>query len=208
MSQSNPDRTYVESTIIMTTVRVVVPFVFTFGLFVMFHGAESAGGGFQGGVLVAAAVLLLAFAFGIESARAWLEGPLVKTSIAVGGATFAFVGLGALLGGGAFLEYEAYGFGTYGVKYGIELVELAIGAVVSGVLISLFFSLASGDFQASVPADSNGGANAENGGVNAENGGVNAENGAGSDANGDGRDPAVSATGTDTAVGAAGGEEA
>jgi len=201
MSQSNPDRTYVESTIIMTTVRVVVPFVFTFGLFVMFHGAESAGGGFQGGVLVAAAVLLLAFAFGIESARAWLEGPLVKTSIAVGGATFAFVGLGALLGGGAFLEYEAYGFGTYGVKYGIELVELAIGAVVSGVLISLFFSLASGDFQASVPADSNGGANAENGGVNAENG-------AGSDANGDGRDTAVSATGTDTAVGAAGGDEA
>jgi multicomponent Na+:H+ antiporter subunit B len=147
MSASESNGTYVESTIIMTTVRIVVPFVFTFGLFVMFHGAESAGGGFQGGVLVAAAILLLAFAFGIESTRMWLEGPGVRTAIAVGGATFAFVGIGAVVAEGAFLEYAAYGFGTKGVKYGIELVELAIGAVVSGVLVALFFSLASGDFE-------------------------------------------------------------
>ena len=146
MSQSEQNGIYVESTIIMTTVRIVVPFVFSFGLFVMFHGAESAGGGFQGGVIVAAAVLLLAFAFGIEPTRTWLEGPLTRIVIALGGATFAFVGLGALVANGAFLEYAAYGFGTDGVKYGIELVELAIGAIVSGVLVSLFFSLARGDF--------------------------------------------------------------
>ena len=146
MSQSEQNGIYVESTIIMTTVRIVVPFVFSFGLFVMFHGAESAGGGFQGGVIVAAAVLRLAFAFGIEPTRTWLEGPLTRIVIALGGATFAFVGLGALVANGAFLEYAAYGFGTDGVKYGIELVELAIGAIVSGVLVSLFFSLARGDF--------------------------------------------------------------
>jgi multicomponent Na+:H+ antiporter subunit B len=148
MSGSNQNGTYVESTIIMTTVRVVVPFVFTFGLFVMFHGAESAGGGFQGGVLVAAAVLLLAFAFGIEPSREWLEGALTRSTIAAGGATFVLVGLGSLLyDGGAFLDYAAYGFGTDGVKYGIELVELAIGAIVSGVLVGLFYSLAIGDLE-------------------------------------------------------------
>ena len=147
MSGSDPNRTYVESTIIMTTVRIVAPFVFTFGLFVMFHGAESAGGGFQGGVIVASAVLLLAFAFGIEPTRAWLEGPLSRTAIAAGGATFAFIGLGAVAANGAFLQYEAYNLGTDGVKYGIELVELGIGAIVSGVLVALFFSLARGDFE-------------------------------------------------------------
>ena len=150
---SGTDGTYVESTIIMTTVRVVVPFVFTFGLFVMFHGAESAGGGFQGGVLVAAAVLLLAFAFGIESTRAWLEGPLTRAVIAGGAAAFAFIGLGAVALDGAFLEYVAYGYGATGTKYGIELVELGIGAVVSGVLVGLFFSLASGDFEANAVGD-------------------------------------------------------
>ena len=40
---------YTESTVIMTTVRLVAPFVFTYGLFIMFHGADTAGGGFQGG---------------------------------------------------------------------------------------------------------------------------------------------------------------
>jgi multicomponent Na+:H+ antiporter subunit B len=159
MSQSDPNRTYVESTIIMTTVRVVVPFVFTFGLFVMFHGAESAGGGFQGGVIVASAVLLLAFAFGIEPTRAWLEGPLAQIAIASGGGTFALIGLGALVSGGSFLEYPAYGFGTDGVKYGIELVELGIGAVVSGVLVSLFFSLSQGDFQSVGNGGGNGNGN-------------------------------------------------
>jgi multicomponent Na+:H+ antiporter subunit B len=126
---------------------VVAPFVFTYGVFVMFHGADSAGGGFQGGALVAAAVLLLAFAFGIESTRAWLAGPLLRGAIAVGAATFAAIGLGAIALDGAFLEYVAYGYGATGTKYGMELVELGIGAVVSGVLVGLFFSLASGDFE-------------------------------------------------------------
>lgn len=139
--------TYVESTIIMTTVRAVAPFVFAYGLFVMFHGADSAGGGFQGGVLVAAAVLLLAFAFGIDATRVWLEGPLTRAAITGGGAAFAFIGLGAVALEGAFLEYAAYGYGSTGTKYGIELVELGIGAVVSGVLVGLFFSLAGGDFE-------------------------------------------------------------
>jgi multicomponent Na+:H+ antiporter subunit B len=151
---------YVESTIIMTTVRAVAPFVFTFGLFVMFHGAESAGGGFQGGALVAAAVLLLAFTFGIESTRAWLASALVRTAIAGGGAAFAIIGLATVALDGAFLEYVAYGYGSTGTKYGIELVELGIGAVVSGVLVGLFFSLAGGDFEPALGGD----AEAETGG--------------------------------------------
>jgi multicomponent Na+:H+ antiporter subunit B len=161
MSGTESDGTYVESTIIMTTVRVVAPFVFAYGLFVMFHGADSAGGGFQGGVLVAAAVLLLAFAFGIDATRVWLDGPLTRAAITAGGAAFAFIGLGAVALGGAFLEYVAYGYGATGAKYGIELVELGIGAVVSGVLVGLFFSLASGDFE---PKGPDRGTDAETGG--------------------------------------------
>ena len=163
MSRTDPDGTYVESTIIMTTVRVVAPFVFTYGVFVMFHGADSAGGGFQGGALVAAAILLLAFAFGIESTRAWLAGPLLRGAIAVGAATFASIGLGAIMLDGAFLEYVAYGYGATGTKYGMELVELGIGAVVSGVLVGLFFSLASGDFEPATGAGGDADADAAGG---------------------------------------------
>ncbi len=143
MSGSQPRRTYVESTIIMTTVRLVTPFVFTYGLFVMFHGAESAGGGFQGGVIVAASLILIAFAFGIEPTRTWIADKPVRIAIATGALTFVGIGFGGWLMGGRFLEYEAYGI-HHGTKYGIELVELGIGAIVAGIIVSLFMNLAAG----------------------------------------------------------------
>jgi multicomponent Na+:H+ antiporter subunit B len=41
------------------------------------------------------------------------------------------------------LEYNAYGFPDAS-KYSIELVELAIGLIVAGVVTGLFFSIDSG----------------------------------------------------------------
>jgi multicomponent Na+:H+ antiporter subunit B len=157
MSNADTSRSaYVESTIIMTTVRIVVPFVFTFGLFVMFHGAESAGGGFQGGAIVASGILMLAFAFGIEPTRQWLSDNFIRAAVAGGAATFAFIGIGSIGVGGEFLDYAAYGIKD-GTKYGIELVELGIGAIVAGVITALFLSLAAGYHPV---ADEEGGENA------------------------------------------------
>ncbi|MFW5918330.1 MAG: MnhB domain-containing protein, partial [Haloferacaceae archaeon] len=140
---SEQQGTYVESPIIMTTVRIVAPFALTFGLFVMFHGAESAGGGFQGGAVVGAVILMLAFAYGIEPTRDWLGSSPLALSAAVGVIVFAAVGLGAILFGGGFLEYPVYGI-DHASKYGIELVELGIGATVAGVITALFFLIAAG----------------------------------------------------------------
>lgn len=134
---------YVESTIIMTTVRVVLPFVFTFGLFVMFHGAESAGGGFQGGVIIGASVVMVAFAFGIDPTREWLNETVLRGVVIAGVVAFLLIGLGPMLLGGVFLEYSSYGF-DHASKYGIEAVELAIGGIVSGGVVALFFALGSG----------------------------------------------------------------
>jgi len=140
-------RPYTESSVIMTTVQVVAPFVLTFGLFVMFHGADSSGGGFQGGTVVAATVLMLAFAFGIEPTRAWFVNSAV-VALATGGVlAFALIGLGPMPLGGAFLEYSLYE-SALGIKkaskYGIEGVELGIGAIVAGVISGLFFAIAHG----------------------------------------------------------------
>jgi len=134
---------YVESPIIMTTVRVVVPFVFTFGLFVMFHGANSPGGGFQGGVIVGTVVLLLGVAFGIATTRDWIGPRIPVAVVGLGVLTFVGIGAGSVLLGGGFLEYAVYGVKD-ATKYGIELVELAIGAVVAGVVTGLFFAVSAG----------------------------------------------------------------
>jgi multicomponent Na+:H+ antiporter subunit B len=134
---------YVESPIIMTTVRVITPFVFTFGLFVMFHGADSSGGGFQGGVIVGTVVLMLGLAFGIETTRRWVGPKLPAALVGVGVLVFLFIGFGSVLLGGDFLQYTTYGIKDAS-KYGIELVELAIGLIVAGVVSGLLFVIAAG----------------------------------------------------------------
>jgi multicomponent Na+:H+ antiporter subunit B len=134
---------YVESPIIMATVRVVAPFVFTFGLFVMFHGADSSGGGFQGGVIVGTVVLMLGIAFGIENTGEWVDPAVPVVLVGAGVAAFLAVGFGTVVAGGAFLDYPAVGV-HHASKYGIELVELAIGLIVSGIVTGLFFAIGAG----------------------------------------------------------------
>ncbi|UPM43886.1 MnhB domain-containing protein [Halocatena salina] len=134
---------YVESPIIMTTVRIITPFVFTFGLFVMFHGADSSGGGFQGGVIVGTVVLMLGMAFGIETTRSWVGPKLPVGLVGSGVLAFILIGIGPVLLGGTFLEYHTYGI-YHATKYGIELVELGIGLIVSGIVTGLFFVISSG----------------------------------------------------------------
>ena len=136
-------RPYVESPIIMATVRVVAPFVFTFGLFIMFHGADSSGGGFQGGVIVGTVILMLGVAFGIEPIREWLSPAAVVAMVGLGVAAFVAVGVVTIVAGGAFLDYAAVDI-YHASKYGIELVELIIGVIVAGIITGLFFTIASG----------------------------------------------------------------
>jgi len=137
---------YTESQVIMPTVKVVTPFAFTYGLFITFHGSGSPGGGFQGGAIMAAVVFMIAFAFGIEATRDWLANTVV-VALAVGGAlAFAGIGLVPVALGGAFLQYDLLPIPVLDpVKYGMEGVEIiGIAPIVSGVLMGLFFLLASG----------------------------------------------------------------
>jgi len=145
---------YSESQVIMTTVKAVIPFVLTYGLFITFHGTSSPGGGFQGGALIASVVLMIAFAFGIESTRTWLSNTLVVVLATLGVAIFAGIALIPMLLGENFLDYTAYypllgdalGLKEYEfVKYGMEAVEIGgIAFIVAGVLMGLFFALAAG----------------------------------------------------------------
>ncbi|AWB26757.1 MnhB domain-containing protein [Halococcoides cellulosivorans] len=140
MSDADDRSPYVESPIIMTTVRVIAPFVFTLGLFVMFHGADSSGGGFQGGVIVATVVIMLGIAFGIDVTREWIGDTALGALAVLGVAAFLAAGLGALVFGGRFLEFGVYPIG-HATTYGIEFVELGIGVTVAGVVSGLFFAI-------------------------------------------------------------------
>jgi multicomponent Na+:H+ antiporter subunit B len=132
---------YRESPVVVTVARLLGPFVVTFGAYVTLHGATSPGGGFQGGVVAAAAVVLLAFAYGIGPVRSWLAGPTLGRLVTGGIGIFLLVAVGSLALGGALLEYAPYGVDP---KYVGELVEVGIGLTVTGVLVALFALLATG----------------------------------------------------------------
>ena len=56
-----------ESLITQMSVRLMVPFIQLFGLYVIAHGHYSPGGGFQGGVALGASFILYALVFGLDA---------------------------------------------------------------------------------------------------------------------------------------------
>ena len=55
--------------IVRTAARILMPLLLLYGLFLLLRGHNAPGGGFAGGLVVAAAYSLSAFAFGVPAAR-------------------------------------------------------------------------------------------------------------------------------------------
>ncbi len=137
------DRRSPETPVVTATVRLVVPFAVTFGLFTMFHGTGSVGGGFQGGVVVAAALVAVAFSFGVDQTGRWIDAGALTVAAVAGVVVFAVVAFAPLAFGGRVLEIGVLPV-PKAVVYAIELVELGIGATVAGTVVVLLLSLAEG----------------------------------------------------------------
>ncbi|CAG0950978.1 partial Na(+)/H(+) antiporter subunit B, partial [Gammaproteobacteria bacterium] len=86
--------------VLRVAAKIVVPFMLLFALYVQFHGDFGPGGGFQAGVILAAAFIFFALIFGLPTTRRLVPDRLVETGIAAGVLVYAGVGfIGLLLGG-------------------------------------------------------------------------------------------------------------
>lgn len=134
-----------DSVIVRTLVRMLVPPIQLFALYVIAHGHGSPGGGFQGGVILAAAYILIALALGREELDRRVREGLVLALAALGVLLYALTGLGAVLLGGALLDYGAFpvpGVGGAARAVGILIIEIGVAAGVAGTLILIFCRLA------------------------------------------------------------------
>lgn len=123
--------------------KLLIPFILVFGLYVQFHGDYGPGGGFQAGVIVAAAVIFHALIFGLQSTRRVLPEWIVETMIALGVLIYAGVGVATMIMGGNFLEYSVLMHdAVHGQHRGIFLVELGVGITVAGVMLMIFYMFA------------------------------------------------------------------
>jgi multicomponent Na+:H+ antiporter subunit B len=125
--------------------RVIAPYIFLFGIYVVIFGHYSPGGGFQGGTILAAGVILLRLGLG---RRATYKKFAPKTGLILGTIGLLFycgVGLVTVLAGGNFLDYSYLPIPGMNDPdkhyYGILFVEVGIALGVFGILTSIFDSL-------------------------------------------------------------------
>ena len=95
-----------EDLIIKTSVRLMVPFIQVFGLYVIVHGHYSPGGGFQGGVILGASFILLAISYDFKFITGimneWWKVMLGNIGVLI----YAGIGFLCLLLGANILDYS------------------------------------------------------------------------------------------------------
>ena len=114
-----------------------------FGLYVQFHGDFGPGGGFQAGVIIAAAFILHALVYGLVAGRRIVSLQVNLWMMALGVLLYGGVGVVTMLKGGLFLDYTALtGSIVSGQHIGILLVEFGVGLTVTSVMLALFHAFA------------------------------------------------------------------
>ena len=129
--------------ILRITSGLLIPAILLFALYTQFHGDYGPGGGFQAGVIFAAAFILYGLIHGLDDAQRVLPPSWTRALAAIGVLIFAGVGLASILMGGEFLDYDVLRHDPHhGQHLGILLVELGVLVTVFGVMATIFYAFA------------------------------------------------------------------
>lgn len=128
------------------TTRMILPFIQLYGLYVIIHGHVSPGGGFSGGAIYAASIVLDTLAFGLKKGKERMPHEL-SSKIETGGIlVYILVGLSGIFLGYTFLTNIEAGFpiGAFGKVLSaglIPVVTFAIGLKVMSTIVTLFHTM-------------------------------------------------------------------
>jgi multicomponent Na+:H+ antiporter subunit B len=129
--------------ILRLATKLLLPLMLVFALYVQFHGDYGPGGGFQAGVIAAAAAILYGLVFGIGPAARLLPQWLIETLIPLGVLIYAGVGVAGLLTGGAYLDYRHLAHDpVHGQEWGVFLVEVGVFLTVFATMVAIFYAFA------------------------------------------------------------------
>ena len=128
-TKNRPDETRPSSEIVQTGAEILVPLICIFAAYIIMNGHLSAGGGFQGGAVIASGVLLTLLAF--PQYQPNLEFLSITRSIA--GALFVLAGIAGLIVAGGFLDNRILPLGQFGAFFSagaIPLLSVCLGIKV------------------------------------------------------------------------------
>ena len=122
-----------------------LPFALVFGIYIILFGTVSPGGGFQGGVIVASAALLLYLGYGYKTASKALNTEVLRVNESLGATFYVLLGLAGIFAGAVFCRNIWYNIGPVGnlISAGtITFMGYAVGyKVLCGVAFLLLLML-------------------------------------------------------------------
>ncbi|MHB2150886.1 Na(+)/H(+) antiporter subunit B [Calditrichota bacterium LG25] len=128
------------SELLKTGSFLLMPFVVMFGVYIFINGHLSPGGGFQGGAVIASAMLLMLLTFPDYRLNHTVLGWVESAS----GVSYVLVGVLGLLLAGGFLDNRILPLGTYGailsagaIPLIYVFIGLKVGAELAGMLENL-----------------------------------------------------------------------
>lgn len=138
--ESFKDRATLSETVQVFT-TAIFGFSVLFGIYIGTHGQLTPGGGFQGGVIIAAAPMLLYIAENTDAFRRIISHPLVEFFEGLGASAYALIGLVALFVGAPFLT-NVLPLGKTGDVFSsgtIALISTCVGVEVTAAFMLVIF---------------------------------------------------------------------
>lgn len=121
------------------SMQAMVGIMIVFGVYIAAHGQLTPGGGFQGGVILASAPLVVYLSGDVKTFEAITSSPLVKLAECGGAGGYAAIGTAALLFGAHFLT-NVVPLGTTGDLFSsgtIAVISVCVGLEITGGFVLL-----------------------------------------------------------------------
>lgn len=126
--------------LLTTGSRLLVPLILLLGVYVFVNGHLTPGGGFQGGAIIASAILLLLLTNPLQR----FSHRLISAVESISGLLFVTIGLLGILLAGGFLDNRILPTGAFGELFSAgaipliySLIGLKVGAEFSSMLVNL-----------------------------------------------------------------------
>ena len=123
--------------ILQQVAKVLIPFIFLFAIYVLLNGETSPGGGFSGGTILGAGVILFSAAFGVRRTRRFMNQRIYSAV-----RTFGLLLYGVLYGIYIFIGANELPNHLAGM---ILLIDLAVGLVVACTMYGFYALFSRGE---------------------------------------------------------------
>lgn len=139
-----------EDQIVRITSRLVTPFIQVYGIYVILHGHLSPGGGFSGGAIFGASLVLVALSFNLEVGAKQISHTTASVLESGGALGFVVTGLVGVAVGANFLANRTAGFplGEAGELFSagaIFIITAFLGVKVASTIVTLFYNIIEGE---------------------------------------------------------------